>query len=190
MPLYMLGFMGATRRLDHYEASTGWQPLFIMVGVGALIILCGVCIQLFGLFKAIKERKQHQDKTGDPWRGRTLEWATASPPPLYNFAILPTVDQRDPLWAPKGTPNIFQGNYEEIHMPKDTPMGLYIGMFSLIFGFAMTWHLFWLALLSFGGILTCLVIRLSGKDEFDLIPAERVKEMEGAGRIERGGEVV
>ena len=102
MPLYMLGFMGATRRLDHYEASTGWHPLFVVVAIGAFIILCGCCIQFFGLFWSII---QSQEKLGsyrrDPWNGRTLEWSTHSPPPIYNFAIIPTVDQLDPLWATK-----------------------------------------------------------------------------------------
>ena len=101
MPLYMLGFMGATRRLDHYEASTGWHPLFVLVAIGALIILCGVCIQLYGFFKSIMNRKKNRDLTGDPWNGRTLEWSIPSPPPIYNFAIIPTVDQIDPLWAIK-----------------------------------------------------------------------------------------
>ena len=102
MPLYMLGFMGATRRLDHYEASTGWHPLFVVAGIGAVIILCGAAIQFFGLFKSITNRKQNWDHTGgDPWNGRTLEWSIPSPPPIYNFAIIPTVDQLDPLWAIK-----------------------------------------------------------------------------------------
>lgn len=181
MPLYMLGFMGATRRLDHYEASTGWQPLFITVGIGALIILCGGAIQLFGLFLSIKNHKKHRDTTGDPWNGRTLEWSIPSPPPIYNFAITPIVDEVDPLWAIKrGEAPKQNTDYEDIHLPKNTPMGLYIGIFSLIFGFAMTWHIFWLAIVSFGGIVICLIIRLSGKDEHDLITGAEVKEMEAA----------
>lgn len=181
MPLYMLGFMGATRRLDHYEAATGWNPLFVLVGFGALIILIGVFIQIFGFFKSIIERKQNRDKTGDPWNGRTLEWSIPSPPPIYNFAIIPTVDQLDPLWAIKrGLAPAPRKGYEDIYLPKNTPMGLYIGIFSLLFGFAMTWHILWLALVSFLAIIACLIIRLSGEDEHELITAEQVKEMEAA----------
>ncbi|KAF3362724.1 Cytochrome bo(3) ubiquinol oxidase subunit 1 [Chlamydiales bacterium STE3] len=184
MPLYMLGFMGATRRLDHYEASTGWQPLFILVGCGALIILCGVTIQIYGLFKSIIERKL--DTTGDPWNGRTLEWAVSSPPPFYNFAVTPTVDQIDPLWAIKrGQAPKPKKDYEDIYLPKNTAMGLYIGMLSLIFGFAMTWHIYWLALLSFIAILTCVIIRLSQKDDHKVVYAEDIKKMEEA-RLQRG----
>lgn len=180
MPLYMLGFMGATRRLDHYEADTGWHPLFVLVAIGAGIILIGACIQFFGLFWSIKNRHKNWDHTkGDPWNGRTLEWSIPSPPPIYNFAVIPTVDQVDPVWAIKrGEAPAPKLDYEDIHLPRDTPMGIYIGAFALIFGFAMTWHMFWLAILSLVGIFACMVIRLSGKDSFMIIPAKTVKEME------------
>jgi cytochrome o ubiquinol oxidase subunit I len=180
MPLYMLGFMGATRRLDHYEASTGWHPLFIIVGIGALILLCGAFVQFFGLFWSIKNRKKNWDHTGgDPWNGRTLEWSIPSPPPIYNFAIIPTVDQIDPLWAIKrGEAPRSKEKYEDIHLPVNTPMGFYIGISSLIFGFAMTWHIWWLAILSFIAIVACLIIRLSGKDQHQIISAEEIKRIE------------
>lgn len=179
MPLYMLGFMGATRRLDHYEASTGWQPLYVLVAFGALIILSGVLVQIYGLFASIMNRKKNLDLTGDPWNGRTLEWSIPSPPPIYNFAIIPTVDQIDPVWAIKrGQAPRPEVGYEDIHLPKNTPMGLYIGILSLLFGFAMTWHIFWLAIASFIGITLCLIIRLSGEDEHDIITAAEVEEIE------------
>ena len=190
MPLYMLGFMGATRRLDHYEAETGWQPLFIMACIGALIIIIGAAIQFIGLFWSIYKRKDLWDHSGgDPWNGRTLEWSIPSPPPIYNFAIIPTVDQLDPLWAVKRgqAPKSTQG-YEDIHLPQNTPMGMYIGIFSLFFGFAMIWHIFWLAGISFVAIVACLIIRLSGKDEHDTITVEQVKEIEAS--YKRGQVVV
>lgn len=182
MPLYMLGFMGATRRLDHYEASLGWHPLFIMAGIGAFIILCGALIQFFGLFWSIKIRKKNWDHSGgDPWNARTLEWSIPSPPPVYNFAIIPTVNQIDPLWAIKrGEAPEQEKQYEDIHMPVNTPMGVYVGALCVAFGFAMTWHIFWLAIISFTAIGICVIIRLSGKDEHEVIPAEQVKKMEEA----------
>jgi cytochrome o ubiquinol oxidase subunit I len=176
--------MGATRRLDHYEASTGWQPIFLVVAVGAFIILIGATIQFLGLFWSIYNRKKLKDLSGgDPWNGRTLEWSTSSPPPIYNFAVIPTVDQLDPLWAVKrGHSPATKQDYEDIHIPKDTPTGLYIGAFSLLFGFAMTWHIFWLAALSIIAILTLVIIRLSSKDEHEIIPAAKVKEIEANSR--------
>lgn len=184
MPLYMLGFMGATRRLDHYEASTGWQSIFLVAALGGFIIFLGALIQFLGLFWSIYHRKNLKDPTaGDPWNGRSLEWAIPSPPPIYNFAIIPTVDQIDPLWAAKrGEVTLFKTGYEDIHLPRNTPMGLYIGIFSLIFGFAMTWHIFWLAILSFLAILTCVIIRLSSKDVHDVIKAADVEAMEKEAR--------
>lgn len=179
MPLYMLGFMGATRRLDHYEASTGWHSLFIIVGIGAFIILCGVSLQVYDLFTSIKNRKNNLDKTGDPWNGRTLEWSIPSPPPFYNFAIVPIVDQLDPLWAIKrGQAPKQEKKYEDIYLPQNTPLGVYIGALSFVFGFAMTWYIYWLAILSLIGIVACVIVRLSSKDEHQLIPAADVKRMD------------
>jgi len=96
-PLYILGLMGATRRLDHYDASLGWQPLFIVAGIGALIIAVGVFFQVLQITVSVLERKWKRDLTGDPWNGRTLEWTTASPAPFYNFAVIPQVTERDPF---------------------------------------------------------------------------------------------
>ena len=185
MPLYMLGFMGATRRLDHYEASTGWHPLFVTVGCGAFLILIGVVIQMWGLFKSIRDRNQNLDTTGDPWNGRTLEWTTSSPPPHYNFAILPIVDQLDPFWAIKrGQGPRQKTEYEAIHLPSNTPIGLYIGLLSTLFGFGMTWHIFWLGALSFLAILGCLIVRLSSKREHEYtLKAEEIKAMEAAIKV-------
>jgi cytochrome o ubiquinol oxidase subunit 1 len=184
MPLYMLGFMGATRRLDHYEASTGWHPLFIVVFFGAIIIFFGAAIQFFGLFWSIKNREKLRDHTGgDPWNGRSLEWSISSPPPIYNFAIIPTVDQIDPLWAskqdkePKTIPN-----YEDIALPPNTCLGMIIGLLSMIFGFSMTWHIFWLALICFIGIVATAIYRLSIRDIHEIIPASEVEKIEKAGR--------
>jgi cytochrome o ubiquinol oxidase subunit 1 len=179
MPLYMLGFMGATRRLDRYEASTGWHPLFLTVFAGALIILCGIAVQVLDLYLSIKNRKKNLDVTGDPWNGRTLEWSIPSPPPIYNFAITPTVTERDPFWAVKrGLVPPPVKNYEEIHLPKNGPLGLYIGIFSFLFGFAMIWYIWWLAILSFMGTLALLILRLSSVDQFEILSAEKVKQMD------------
>lgn len=180
MPLYMLGFMGATRRLDHYDASTGWHPLFIVVAIGALIILCGATIQFLGLFWSIWNRNKNRDLTGgDPWNGRSLEWSTFSPPPIYNFAHIPVVDQIDPLWAMKrGTFKMPERKFEDIYMPVNTSLGVFIGLLSLVFGFAMVWYIWWMAIASFIAIILCIVIRLSRKDEHELFPATRVEIIE------------
>ncbi|MGA8163658.1 MAG: cbb3-type cytochrome c oxidase subunit I [Waddliaceae bacterium] len=182
MPLYMLGFMGATRRLDHYELSTGWYPLFIIAAIGAVIIFIGASIQFGGLFWSIYNRKNNLAGP-NPWNGRTLEWSTSSPPPVYNFAVIPTVDQLDPLWAEK-TDNHKPSSpqYEDIHLPANTSMGFVIGMFCFAFGFTMTWHMWWLVLLSFIGIVACVIIQLSRTSRHVLIKAEEIKAIEEINR--------
>ena len=101
VPLYVLGFMGATRRLDHYGIDTGWQPLFIISLVGSLIITFAIGLQVLQILISIKNRKKNLDTTGDPWNGRTLEWSISSPAPIYNFAIIPIVKTRDAFWEMK-----------------------------------------------------------------------------------------
>jgi cytochrome o ubiquinol oxidase subunit 1 len=180
MPLYILGLMGATRRLDHYDLSSGWQPLFIVAAVGVAIISLGVGFQLLQVFVSIRDRKKNMDTDGDPWNGRTLEWSTSSPPPEYNFAIVPEVDSRDAFWvrkqARKAPP---KPQYEDIHLPKNTPIGVYIGGFSFLVGFAIVWHIHWLSLLGLAGVIISLIIRLADKHPEKVYTAAQVKKMEG-----------
>jgi cytochrome o ubiquinol oxidase subunit 1 len=159
-PLYILGFMGATRRLDHYPASTGWQPLFITALVGITILAAGVTVQVIQLVVSIKNRKKLRDITGDPWNGRTLEWYTPSPAPFYNFAVIPHIKSVDGFWEMKqakgGLPKL---KYEDIEVPKNTPMGIYLAGFCFIIGFAFVWQIIWLIIVGFIGAIACLIIR-------------------------------
>jgi cytochrome o ubiquinol oxidase subunit 1 len=179
MPLYLLGLKGATRRLDHYDAATGWQPLFIVAALGALIIMAGLTAQVLQLIKSILERKQNRDLTGDPWDGRTLEWSTSSPPPEYNFAIIPRVEDHDSFYYTKHQKKE-KPVYQAIEMPKNTGLGVYIGALSFAFGFAFIWHIWWLTIVSFIGILICIIIRGStDHTEYEITAAE-VEKMEMA----------
>ena len=183
MPLYVLGLMGASRRLDHYEASTGWQPLFIVAAIGVTIIICGIGFQILQILVSFKQRKQNRDLTGDPWNGRTLEWSTSSPPPFYNFAILPEVHERDSFWSMKHTKVTEKPYYKDIHMPKNTPMGLFIGGFSFILGFALIWHIIWLGIIGLIGVIACIVIRMSDDDTDYYNASYRNKEIKQDARI-------
>lgn len=179
MPLYMLGFMGATRRLDHYDAETGWQPLFIVAACGVMIILLGIGLQFLQLFVSILQRKENQDVTGDPWNGRTLEWSTASPPPFYNFAFTPQVHDRDEFWEMKSKGiQTEKRAYQDIHMPKNSHMPLQIGVFAFLFGFALIWQIWWLGLISFIGIVVSIIIRLCDDDIDYYVPAAVVEQTE------------
>lgn len=180
-PLYLLGFMGATRRLNHYDVPE-WQPMFIVAAIGALIVMLGVGFQILQLLVSIRDRKKNRDTTGDPWNGRNLEWSTRSPPPLYNFAITPEVHTRDPFWVMKHSNSSEETRpYHPIHMPKNTSIGLYIGALSFLFGFGLIWYMFWLAILSGLGIIVCLIVRLYTKETEYYISKKEVEQIEKGG---------
>jgi cytochrome o ubiquinol oxidase subunit 1 len=173
-PLYILGIMGATRRLDHYDASTGWQGLFIVSLVGVIIIMIGVGIQIVQLIVSIVQRKQNRDITGDPWNGRSLEWATVSPPPFYNFAVIPQVHSREPFWdTKKQGKNKAPVKYEDIELPKNTPMGIYLSAFVFLFGVAMVWHATLFILIGLIGSIWIVILRtFDDHSEYTLTAAE------------------
>jgi cytochrome o ubiquinol oxidase subunit 1 len=156
IPLFILGFMGATRRLNTYAAETGWQPLFIIAFIGFLIISSGIVTQIYQLYVSIKNRKQNRDLTGDPWNGRTLEWSIPSPPPAYSFAVIPTVEGVDAFWIMKQKKRPPK-HCEEIEMPKNTGVGVYISAFSFLAGFGLVWHIYWLIALGLVGATVCLI---------------------------------
>ncbi len=179
MPLYVLGLMGATRRLDHYDHASGWQPLYVLAAVGVLLIMIGVAFQVLQIIISIRDRKKNLDTTGDPWDGRTLEWSTTSPPPFYNFAITPEVNERDPFWIKKQSGREqAKKEYKDIHMPKNTPMGLFIAGCALIFSFSMIWQIFWLAGVGALGALVLLIIHLSDDDTDYYVTVSEIEQIE------------
>jgi len=147
LPLYALGFMGAVRRLDDYDPSFGWQSLFIVAGIGVMIIGLGVVTQITQIGYSWLKRKQLKVNS-DPWDGRTLEWATPTPVPDYSFAKLPIVSDRDAWWEMKHTKTKVPTKYEDIEIPKNTGYGVYIGLLSTIVAFSIIWHIWWLVILS------------------------------------------
>jgi len=192
-PLYILGLMGATRRLDHYSASLGWQPLFIVAGIGVLVIAAGVAVQVWQVIYSTVKRKENRDYSGDPWDGRTLEWATASPTQEYNFAVLPEVTSRDGLWEmkhPRGhdVPDVRvpQTEYHDIRVPKNSGHPIIIAGFAFLLGFGCIWHIWWLVVVSLVGILvTIFAHTLSDDDGERIIPASEVAAIEAAWQARR-----
>jgi cytochrome o ubiquinol oxidase subunit 1 len=187
VPLYILGLMGATRRLDHYSPSLGWQPLFIVAGVGVVVVLIGVGFQILQFIISVKQRQANLDTTGDPWNGRTLEWSTTSPAPFYNYAVIPEVNDRDAFWAFKQGRDedddpLPKPEYTDILMPKNTPLGLFIAAFAFAFGFAAIWHIIWLAVVGFLGVVICIIVRASDDEPEYYVSAAEVKKIEAAGR--------
>jgi cytochrome o ubiquinol oxidase subunit 1 len=189
MPLYALGLMGMTRRMQHYD-NLSWQPWLQVAALGAVVILVGIVCQVVQLVVSIRTRDQRRDVTGDPWNGRTLEWSTASPAPAWNFAILPVVTERDAFWTtktgPRATPTSAPGQraYKAIEMPKSSAVGFVTAFFAVVTGFALIWHIWWLAGLGMIGFFgTMLAVAFQIEDETE-IPAERLAGFDRAHEAE------
>ncbi|BEV72190.1 cytochrome o ubiquinol oxidase subunit I [Paludibacterium sp. B53371] len=187
MPLYVLGFLGMTRRLNHTD-NPAWTPWLYLACVGAALIAIGIGCQLLQIAVSLRDRKKHVDVSGDPWNGHTLEWSTSSPPPFYNFAKLPVVHDIDAFtdMKEKGVAYAVPQSYEPIHMPKNTAVGVAIGGFTTLLGFALIWHIWWLAVLGLVGIVGSMLTRAFDDDlDYYVQPAE-IEAIERA-RFERMG---
>ena len=178
MPLYVLGFMGMTRRLDHYD-NPAWRPWLAVAALGVAIVALGIFFQILQIVVSVRNRAKNRDATGDPWNGRSLEWATASPPPFYNFAEVPVVTGRDAFTTIKeqGGP-ARPAQFEDIHMPRNTAAGVFVGGFSLILGFALIWHIWWMAVAGALGVFATLLVRASNDDVDYYVPRAEVARIE------------
>ena len=180
MPLYVLGLMGVTRRVNHFD-DPSLQIWFIIAAFGAFLIALGILSFIIQLVVSFMKRDQLRDVTGDPWNGRTLEWATSSPPPEYNFAFTPVIHSHDAWWDMKQRGHEHpQGGYRPIHMPKGTGAGIILAGLSLVFGFAMIWYMWWLAALSFVAILVATIVHTFNYNRDFYIPADVVARTEQA----------
>ena len=179
MPLYVLGLMGVTRRLSHFD-DPSLQIWFQIAAVGALLIACGIGCFLIQLAVSFKRREALRDTTGDPWGGRTLEWSTSSPPPVYNFAFTPKVYDID-AWADMKNNGFVrpQEGFNAIHMPKNTGAGFIIAAFSAVVGFALIWQMWLLAGLGFAAVLAAVIIHTFNYNRDYHIPADEVVRTEG-----------
>jgi cytochrome o ubiquinol oxidase subunit 1 len=162
MPLYWLGFLGMTRRMQHYDVAA-WRPWLLVAAGGALLILVGIVLQAIQLFTSIRDRAQLRDLTGDPWNGRSLEWSTPSPPPAFNFPVLPHVGGRDAFWAMKAanrdqTTPAARARYEAIEIPRNSPTGVVCAFFATVVGFALIWHIWWMAIAGLAGAYATFVM--------------------------------
>jgi cytochrome o ubiquinol oxidase subunit 1 len=189
MPLYVLGFMGMTRRMQHYDVPA-WHPWLLLAAAGAAVILAGIVLQITQLVVSIRRREELRDVTGDPWNGRSLEWATASPPPSFNFGVLPRIEGEDAYWGIKQRARQQatlgdEPKYEEIEMPRNSPTGFICAFFATFAGFALIWHIWWLvAVAAFGAFVTFVVFAWRDRTE-DTIPAEEVARIDRVNRSAR-----
>ena len=179
VPLYILGLKGMTRRMNHY-ANPEWQPYLIVALVGAVIIAMGIFFTVLQFYVSVRDRKKLTDPSGDPWGGRTLEWSISSPAPFYNFALLPQVQDLDQFWEDKqnGVAYVQPAKYEDIHMPRNTGVGVFMGAFGTALGFALVWHIWWLAAFGLLGMVASFIVRAYDRDIDYWVPAAEVERIE------------
>lgn len=179
-PLYVLGFMGVTRRMRVFD-DPAYQIWFIIAGIGAAIIAVGILAMLIQFAVSILNRDRLRDATGDPWRGRTLEWATSSPPPDYNFARTPVIHDSDAWWDMKARGyERPETGFAPIHMPRNTGAGVILSALSLIVGMALIWYIWWLAAAGFAALIAYAVFHTFNYRRDYYIPAETVQATEDA----------
>jgi cytochrome o ubiquinol oxidase subunit 1 len=180
MPLYVLGLMGMPRRLQHIPDPT-WEPLLWVAELGAVVIFIGVLCQVAQLYVSIQTRAARRDLTGDPWNARTLEWATTSPPPVYNFAVMPEVEAIDAFWEMKETgQRAATRAYEPIEMPRNTPTGIITAFFAVVIGFCGIWQIWWLAALGLLGVVVTAAVFGWSEDRESEISAAEIARLEDA----------
>jgi cytochrome o ubiquinol oxidase subunit 1 len=181
MPLYVLGFMGMTRRLNS-TTNPEWTPYLHVAMFGAILIAVGIACQLIQLYVSVRDRKKPENmcEAGDPWNAHTLEWSTSSPPPFYNFAVLPKAEGIDPFTEAKenGTAYRAPARYEPIHMPNNTATGLVMGALLTVFGFAMIWHIWWMAIFGLAGTVIYFVIHAARDDQGYMVPVDVIERIE------------
>jgi cytochrome o ubiquinol oxidase subunit I len=189
IPLYSAGVLGMTRRMQHYDVAE-WRPWMIAAGIGMVLMSVGVIFQILQLVVSIRHRAELRDVTGDPWDGRSLEWATSSPPPVFNFAVMPNVTGEDAYWTIKSKARrqnleVREPDYRDIEMPRNSPTGFVCAFFATVMGFALIWHIWWMVILGLvGAFATFVVFAWRDHDEY-VIPANEVARIDRANLAER-----
>ncbi|WP_181175081.1 cytochrome o ubiquinol oxidase subunit I [Mesorhizobium sp. B2-6-1] len=176
VPLYIVGLLGMTRRLQHIDMDM-WAPWLVVAAFGIVVMIVGAACQITQLVVSIRHRDELRDETGDPWDGRSLEWSTSSPPPVFNYARLPHVENEEPYWTIRQRAMDEQSqeeDYEAIEMPRNSPTGFVTAFFSTLIGFALIWHIWWLAVVGFiGAYATFVVFAWREHGDYE-IPADEV----------------
>jgi cytochrome o ubiquinol oxidase subunit 1 len=189
IPLYIVGLLGMTRRMQHFDVAA-WYPWMIVSAVGIVILALGAVSQIVQLVVSIRRREELVDVTGDPWDGRSLEWATPSPPPAFNFAVLPQVQDEEAYWTIKQRAREQarlrpEPEYAPIEMPRNSPTGFVCAFFATLMGFALIWHIWWLVGLGgVGAFATFVAFAWRDEEEYEF-PAEEVARIDRANRSAR-----
>ncbi|RAI03188.1 cytochrome ubiquinol oxidase subunit I [Acuticoccus sediminis] len=198
LPLYVVGLLGYPRRSASYTDPV-FEPYMIFTALGSLLILAAFATFAWVFWVSWRNRAALAVPLGDPWDGRTLEWATPAPVPEYNFAVIPVIGTREPFAVEKasGRPYVRPDEYEDIRLPAPSGVGFVLCVCAGVFGFAMTWWIWWLAAISLVAIPTVLVVRSFFPDRMVTIPADEVRRdteawlraIDAASGVDRGEEL-
>ena len=179
MPLYVIGLEGMPRRsVEVFQAE--FQPWLMLAAAGSLIILCGLASLIVQLYVSIRHRDQARVTAGDPWDGRNLEWSTSAPPPQYNFACIPQVHGRDAFFSMKAQGNAYphNGEYQSIRLPCNSALGPVIGMAGTALGFALVWHIWWLAIAGMAIVIIAVIARSFSRNTMRLVDVQEIERTE------------
>ena len=174
--MFVLGLTGMPRRLA-YVPYASWWPLLVVEEIGIFFDIAALVAWAWHIYVSIRDRELNRVDR-DAWNtGRSLEWLTHSPVPVYNFAVIPQINARDE-WAWRrehDLENVGPEHYEDIEMPLNTPVPMFIGAATAIFGFAMIWRIWWLALFGLALIFAIVIFRSFGDGSGTVIPADDVR---------------
>jgi cytochrome o ubiquinol oxidase subunit I len=182
MPLYITGLLGMTRRLQQYEVAA-WHPWLLISAAGMILMTASAACQVTQLVVSIRRRAELRDETGDPWDGRSLEWSTASPPPVFNFAVMPQVNGTEPYWGIKRRAIESQQlsaepEYHAIELPRNSATGFITAFFCTLAGFALVWHIWWLVGVGFVASYAVFVWFAWRDVDEQVIPAAEVARLD------------
>ena len=189
VPLYIVGLLGMTRRLQHYEVAE-WRPWILIAAAGVVLSLLAILAQVMQLVVSIRQRERLRDTTGDPWDGRSLEWATPSPPPAFNFAVMPNVEGDEPYWhlkqrAIETQQLAAEPHYAPIEVPRNSPTGFITAFFATMTGFALIWHIWWMVAVGLVAAYAVFVWFAWRDVEAYIVPVEEVARIDRARRAAR-----
>jgi cytochrome aa3-600 menaquinol oxidase subunit 1 len=176
-PMFITGLDGQARRMYTYSESTGYGPLNMLSFVGAIGLAIGFALIVYNIYWST--RYASRNISNDPWDARSLEWATHTPIPEYNFAIVPTVDSTEAFWDSKKKGfKLFGGKVEKIHMPNNSGVPFIMSCIFFVWGFAMVFSMWIIAIIATIGIFACMIHRSFEKDHGRYISVEEIEETE------------
>lgn len=180
-PLYAVGLMGMTRRTYDYSAAA-FQPYMIVSAGGAAMVLFAFAALVIQLVRSVRRRSALADPTGDPWDGRSLEWSIPSPPPAWNFAVLPDVQERDDFTRQKESGAAWSpaAHYEDVQLPRNNAAAVIVFITGTLLGFVLVWHIWWLAAAMLTAMIALVIWIGFRGDATETVPAEVIARVDGA----------